>query len=82
MDASDESSTDSRCSMLLGDDQARDMTSKACAGTTKYFSAHAFTSPVDWEGQEVNNSYLLKKVMLLFIFVSEGHEFSCNNSNL
>lgn len=62
MDASDESSTDSRCSMLLDDDQVRDMTSNACAGTAKYFSAHAFTSPVDWEGQEVNNSYLLKKM--------------------
>ncbi|KAK4739000.1 hypothetical protein R3W88_002697 [Solanum pinnatisectum] len=61
MDASDESSTDSRCSMQLDDDQVRDMTSNACAGTAKYFSAHAFTSPVDWEGQEVNNSYLLKK---------------------
>lgn len=61
MDASDESSTDSRCSMLLGDDQARDMTSKACAGTTKYFSAHAFTSPVNWEGQEVKKSLFAEK---------------------
>lgn len=85
MDASDETSdlsTDSHCNMLLDDDQARDehsnqehMTSNSCAGTAKYFSAHACTSPVDWESREVNNSYLLKKVMLLVIFVSEGHEF-------
>ncbi|MCE0481596.1 hypothetical protein HAX54_039456 [Datura stramonium] len=85
MDASEETfalSTDSRCSMLLDDDQARDehsnlehMTSNSCAGTAKYFSAHAFTSPVDWESQEVNNSYLLKKVMLLFIFVLKGVNF-------
>ncbi|KAK4339463.1 hypothetical protein RND71_040925 [Anisodus tanguticus] len=71
MDACDESSdlsTDTRCSMLLDDDdQARDehsnlehMTSNSCAGTAQYFSAHAFASPVDCS-QEVNSSYLLKK---------------------
>lgn len=92
MDASDESSdlsTNSQCSVLLADNQAGDdysnpehVTSNACsAESAKYYSAHAFTSPMDWEShQEVNNSYLLEKVMLLLIFVSEGHEFSCSNS--
>ncbi|KAL3349309.1 hypothetical protein AABB24_022442 [Solanum stoloniferum] len=74
MDASDESSTDSRCSMLLDDDQVRDMTSNACAGTAKYFSAPAFTSPVDWEGQEVNNSYLLKKAPQTEVAVKLEHD--------
>ncbi|XP_060218290.1 protein LNK1-like [Lycium barbarum] len=84
MDASDESSelsTDDRCSMLLDDDQARDehsnlehMRSNSCAGTAKYFSAHAFTSPVDWESQEDNNSYLLKKAQQAEVSVKFEHD--------
>ncbi|XP_015063200.1 protein LNK3-like [Solanum pennellii] len=81
MDASDESSTDSRCSMQLDDDQVRDMTSKACAGTAKYFSAHAFTSPVDWEGQEVSNSYLLKKAPQAEAAVKLEHDKGDNRSS-
>ncbi|KAK4379137.1 hypothetical protein RND71_000999 [Anisodus tanguticus] len=81
-DKSSDLSTDSRCSMLLDDDdQARDehsniehMTSNSCAGTTKYFSAHAFTSPVDWESPEVNNSYLLKKAPHAEVAVKLEHD--------
>lgn len=91
MDASDESSdlsTNSQCSVLLADNQTGDeysnpehVTSNGCsAESAKYYYAHAFTSPMDWESQEINNSHLQEKVMLLLIFVSEGHEFSCSNS--
>nr|XP_016490239.1 PREDICTED: protein LNK4-like [Nicotiana tabacum] len=86
MDASDESSdlsTNSQCSVLLADNQAGDdysnpehVTSNACsAESAKYYSAHAFTSPMDWEShQEVNNSYLLEKAPTAEVAVKLEHD--------
>ncbi|PHT40990.1 Cilia- and flagella-associated protein 20 [Capsicum baccatum] len=84
MDAADETSdlsTDSPHSMLMDDDQAGNedsnsehMTTNSCAGTAKYFSAHAFTSPVDWRSREVNNPYLLEKAPQPEIAVKLEHD--------
>ncbi|KAM3282599.1 protein LNK4 [Capsicum chacoense] len=84
MDAADETSdlsTDSSRSMLMDDDQAGNedsnsehMTSNSCAGTAKYFSAHGFTSPVDWRSREVNNPYLLEKAPQPEIAVKLEHD--------
>ncbi|XP_009779417.2 protein LNK4 [Nicotiana tabacum] len=85
MDASDESSdlsTNSQCSVLLADNQTGDeysnpehVTSNGCsAESAKYYYAHAFTSPMDWESQEINNSHLQEKAPTAEVAVKLEHD--------